>query len=122
MLTYPDHAEADMAARDAEIVEAAFEALNHDGVEAALAYLDPEVEWLAPPEWLEEHLYKGHEGVRKVTSIWREAFDEYHLDVAEIIEAGDGVLALVTRRGRIKRSGDPIAQRIAYVWKLRDGR
>lgn len=72
-------------AQNVEVVRAALEALNRDGVEAALAYIDPEVEWLAPPEWLEEHLYKGHDGVRKVASIWRETFDEYRLDLEEAI-------------------------------------
>ena len=105
-----------------DIVRAALAAFNHDGVEAALAYLHPEVEWLAPPEWLEEHVYAGHNGVRKVASIWHETFDAYELDVEELIDAGDHVVALITRRGRIKRSGDPIEQRIAYDWTLRDGR
>ena len=107
--------------QDVEIVRAALEGFNDGGVEAVIAYLDPEVEWLAPPEWLEEPVYYGHDGVRKVASIWRESFDEYRLDLEEVIDAGDHVVALVTRRGCIKRSGDPIEQRIGYDWTVRGG-
>ena len=33
---------------------------------------DAEVEWLAPPEWLEERLYKGHEGAQARVDVERE--------------------------------------------------
>jgi hypothetical protein len=48
------------------------EAFNREGVEAALAYFDPDVEWLGPPEWLEEHLYKGQDGIREIAAVWGE--------------------------------------------------
>ncbi len=51
-----------------------------------------------------------------------EIFDDYRLDLEEIIDAGDHVVALVTRRGCIKRSGDPIEQRIGYDWTIRNGK
>ena len=108
---------------DVEVVRAALESFNEGGVEAVIEYLDPDVEWVAPPEWLEEPVYYGHDGVRHVSAIWRETFDEYRLDLEEVIDAGDHVVALVTRRGRIKRSeGDPIEQRIGYDWTVRDGK
>ena len=107
---------------DAEIVKAAMESFNEGGVEAVIEYLDPDVEWVAPREWLEEPVYYGHDGVRTVSAIWREIFDDYRLDLEEIIDAGDHVVALVTRRGCIKRSGDPIEQRIGYDWTIRDGK
>jgi uncharacterized protein len=110
------------ATTDEQVVRATLDALNGDGVEAALAYFDPQVEWLAPPEWLEEHLYKGHDGVRRLAGRWHETFDDYRLDLEEIIDAGDHLVALVTRRGRMKRSGDLLEQRIAYHWNVRHGK
>lgn len=112
-----------MSQENVEVVRKTLEAFNRDGVEAALAYFDPEVEWLGPPEWLEKHLYKGHDGIREIAAVWGENFDEYRLDLEEAIDAGSNrVVALVYQRGLIKGGGGPIEGRIGYDWKLRDGK
>jgi ketosteroid isomerase-like protein len=79
---------------DLEIVRRTIEAFNRDGVEAAIQYLDADIDWVAPPEWLEEPVYKGHDGIRRIASQWTENFDQYRLDLEELIDAGDRVLAL----------------------------
>jgi ketosteroid isomerase-like protein len=104
-----------------EVVRRTLETFNREGVEAALAYLDPEVEWLAPPEWLEQHMYTGHDGIREIASLWSENFEEYRLDLEELIDTGDDVVALLYQRGRIKRSSDLIESPIGYVWTVRNG-
>ncbi len=111
-----------MSQQNVEIVRRTIEAFNREGVEAALAYMDPAIEWVGPPEWLEDSLYKGHDGVRKIALLWSEIFDEYHLDWERGIDAGDHVVVLLIQRARIKGSGDPIEQRIGYDWELRDGK
>jgi ketosteroid isomerase-like protein len=111
-----------MSQENVEIVRDTIEAFNRDGVEAALAYFNPGVEWLGPPEWLEKDLYKGHDGIREIASVWSENFDEYRLDLERVIDAGDHVVALVNQRGRIKGSADSIEQRIGYDWEVRDGK
>jgi ketosteroid isomerase-like protein len=106
-----------------EVVRRTLEAFNREGVEAALAYFDPEVEWLGPPEWLEKHLYKGHDGIREIAAVWGENFDEYRLDLEEAIDAGNGhVVVLVHQRGLIKGGGGPIEGRIGYDWEVRDNK
>jgi ketosteroid isomerase-like protein len=107
---------------NAEVVRGALETFNREGVEAALAYFDPEVEWLGPPEWLEKHLYKGHDGIREIATVWAESFQEFRLDLEELIDAGDRVVALVYQRGRIKGGGTRIEQRIGYNWEVRNGK
>jgi ketosteroid isomerase-like protein len=111
-----------MSKENVEIVRRTIETFNRDGVEDALEYFDAEVEWLGPPEWLEEHLYKGHDGIRRIASVWSESFDEYRLDPQRFIDAGDQVVALVVQRGRIKGSADPVEQMIGYVWEVRNGK
>jgi ketosteroid isomerase-like protein len=109
--------------RNVEIVRATIDAFNREGVEAALVYFDPEVEWVGPPEWLEKHLYKGHDGIREIAAVWGENFDEYRLDIEEVIDAGHNhVVALVLQRGLIKGGGGPIEGRIGYDWEVRDGK
>ena|SRR5690242_15826169 len=111
-----------MSQENVEVVQAVFDVFNREGIEAALGYFDPEVEWLGPPEWLEDHLYKGHDGMRRIASVWGENFDEYRLDLERLIDAGDDVVVLVYQRGRIKGSGDIIEQPIGYEWRIRKGK
>jgi ketosteroid isomerase-like protein len=106
-----------------EVVRRTLETFNREGVEAALAFFDREVEWLGPPEWLEKHLYKGHDGIREIAAAWEENFGEYRLDLEEAFDTGDDhVIALVHQRGLIKGGGGPIEGRIAYDWEVRDGK
>jgi len=111
-----------MSQDNIEVVQAIFDLFNRDGIEAALGYFDPEIEWLGPPEWLEEHLYKGHDGMRKIAAVWGENFDEYRLDLERLIDIGDELVVLVYQRGRIKGTGDVIEQPIGYEWYIREGR
>jgi ketosteroid isomerase-like protein len=107
---------------NAEIVGRALEAFNRGGVDAALQYLDPDIEWWGPEDWLEERLYRGHDGVRRLTSFWTQTFDEYRIDLDETRESGDTVLALCHQRGRIRGTGDQIAEPIAYIWEIHNGK
>jgi len=111
-----------MSRENVEIVRKVFDTFNREGLEAALTYFDPEVQSLGPPEWLEEHLYKGHDGMRKIASVWAENFDEYRLDVERLIDVGDEVVVLLYQRGRIKGRTDTIEQPIGYEWQLRNGK
>ena len=113
---------ARMSQEDVEVVRRTLAAFNENGVEATLEYFDPEVEWVGPPEWLEKHLYEGHEGIREIAAVWTESFDDYHLVPVEFVDAGDDVVALVFQRGHVKGSSDPIEQQIGYVWTVRNGK
>jgi ketosteroid isomerase-like protein len=110
-----------MSGENIEVVRRALEMFDREGVEAALQYFDTEVEWFGPPEWPEERLYKGHDGIRKLALLWTENFEEFRVDVEELIDAGDEVVALGYNRGRIKGSAAPIEHQVAYIWTLRNG-
>jgi hypothetical protein len=99
----------------------AIEAFNKGGVEAALPYLDPEIEWCAPPEWLEDRLYEGHDGVRRLGAYWTQLFDEYRLRVERVVDlGGERVVVLLHQTGRISGSPDRIVAPIGYVAEICD--
>ena len=52
-----------MSQENVELVKRSFEAFSRGGIEAALSYFDPEVEW---SPLLEE--FRGHAGIRQVLS------------------------------------------------------
>jgi ketosteroid isomerase-like protein len=99
----------------------AIDAFNETNVEAALPYLHPEIEWVAPPEWLEDRLYKGHDGIRRLSAYWTQLFDEYRLIPERVMDAGDGrVVLLLQQEGRIIGSGDRVESPLGYLAEIRD--
>jgi ketosteroid isomerase-like protein len=105
-----------------EIVRRANEALNRGGVEAALEYLDPNIEYIPSAQWPEARVYKGYDGMREFQALWTEQFDQFRLDLERLIDAGDHVIALIYLRGHIKGTADQIEQLIGYDCEIRDGR
>jgi hypothetical protein len=51
-----------MSQKNVEVVRRAHEAFNREGPEAALTYLDPEVEWHDLPDQPEANVHHGHDG------------------------------------------------------------
>ena len=51
-----------MSDEDLDLARVVIDAFNRGGIEATLDYADPEVEWWAPSGWMEESVYRGHEG------------------------------------------------------------
>jgi ketosteroid isomerase-like protein len=89
------------------------------GVEALVDYFDPSAELIAPAEWPEARVDWGHNGVRRVWAAWSEQFDDFHTDLARIIDCGgDRVIALMTQRGRIKESERELEQRVAVDFEI----
>ncbi|HSD23165.1 MAG TPA: nuclear transport factor 2 family protein [Solirubrobacterales bacterium] len=99
----------------------AIEAFNGAGVEGALPYLDPEIEWWAPPDWLEDRLYRGHDGIRRLAAHWTQLFDEYQLRLERVVDVDEArVVVLLYQLGRIVGTGDRIEAPIGYVAEIRD--
>jgi len=106
----------------AELVRRLFEAYASGGVEASLAFVHPEITWHAPPEWLEERVYRGHDGLRELADFWDQQFEDYRLVLERTIELDDGrVLALLYQRGRISGSDAEVEQEVGYLVCARDG-
>ena len=62
---------------------------------------DPEVEWVAAPHsLLASEEYRGYDGVRRFWTQFLSAWDEYGLQVDEVIDAGDQVVAVMRLSGR----------------------
>ena len=62
---------------------------------------DPEVEWVAAPHsLLASEEYRGYDGVRRFWTQFLSAWDEYGLQVDEVIDAGDQVVAVMRLTGR----------------------
>ena len=112
-----------MSAQNVEIVRRAYEAFNIDDPEAAIALLDPDVEWTLPAHFPDAETWRGRdrvvEGLRSMAS----SFDSLNLEVHELIDAGDRVVALVHIQGRAAVTGLDLSGMgvDGHIWTLRDG-
>jgi ketosteroid isomerase-like protein len=83
--------------------------------------VDPEVEWVAAPHsLLASEEYRGYDGVRRFWTQFLSAWDEYGVQVDELIDAGDHVVAVLRLRGRTNEL--EVDEARSSLITLRDGR
>ena len=106
-----------------ELVERTRDAFAADGVEAILRFFAEDCVWYPFPEWLEEPEYRGHDGLRAITGVWTDNFDDFEMIDREIRPVNGRVVALGETAGRIKSSGAAIQQPVGIVYSdFRDGK
>ena len=112
-----------MSRENVEISSNAIAALNRDGVEAFLGYCDPAVEWIAPPDWPEDPVFKGHDGVRRAIGLFDEQLDEFRVEMERVVDVDEHrVVVLLHQSGRIKGSRHTLKEPIAVATEFRDGK
>jgi ketosteroid isomerase-like protein len=112
-----------MSQENVEMVRRSFDAYARGGIEATFPFYAPDVVWDPGSEWVEETLYRGHDGIRRIDRVFLENFDDYRLQLHDVRAAGDRVVALYEAIGRIKGSTKTIRQPVAIVIdEIRDGK
>jgi ketosteroid isomerase-like protein len=112
-----------MAEKDVEVVRRGFAALADEGIEGVIPHFTEDVVVYSIPEWPDDPEYHGHEGVRRLFRQWAENFDDFGLELRELHDGGDGVVALLALTGRTKRTSIPMRMEIGAIYSgLRDGR
>ena len=100
-----------------------YEAFNRGDLDGALAVIAPDAEYLSTGTIPgSAGVYRGPEGLRRFLDWFFEEFDQPHIEVHEIIDAGDQVLVSLTNRGRGKQSGADVSWHVWQVSTVRDGK
>jgi ketosteroid isomerase-like protein len=115
-----------MSQENVELARRAYAALNGRDLDALLAVMDPEVELKARFMEMEgDSYFRGHSGVREWWDRLLAIFPDFRVEVLEIRDFGDRVIAALRVRGHGLESGVPIdhlASRAAYPSIRRSGR
>jgi uncharacterized protein len=113
-----------MSQENVEIVRRMYDAIARRDAEGVFALYDPEVEWDISrlPNVMGRGVYRGHEGIRRWSHEWYEAWETVGEDIEELIDAGEQVISVVTARGRGRASGVEIEAHYASVWTIREGK
>jgi ketosteroid isomerase-like protein len=112
-----------MSAQNVEIVRRAYEAWNSDDPESAIDLLDPQVRWSLPQHFPDAETWQGRERVVEGLTAMAGAWESLRIDVHELIDEGDRVVARVRFQGRSAITGLALegAGIDRQVWTLRDG-
>jgi ketosteroid isomerase-like protein len=110
-----------MSEENMHLVRRMNEAFNR-GDDSWIGFYDPEVEFRTPPEWPEDSVYRGHDGIRRAAALWAESFSEYVWKIDSLIDAPDCVVGLHHHRGRIRDGGGWVERPLGAVYFLRSGK
>ena len=111
-----------MASANEGIVHRLMEAWNRSDLDAMLTLFDPECEVVFPPGVPEPGPFHGHAELRQWAEGFLAAWEFHHAEVAEIVHAGDRVVAMLHQVGRGAGSGVEIDETDANVFEIRAGR
>ncbi len=116
-----------MSQENVERVRRGYEAFNRGDLADAAKDFDPNIEWRIPfqlPDSPPDETYRGPEGVLQFWETWRSAFDDFRLELEEIIDAGDRIIVFAAVHGRGAGSGAEVkTPSFPQVWTFgEDGR
>jgi ketosteroid isomerase-like protein len=116
-----------MSEENVEIVRRYFEVFNEGGIEAVISggFWSPEVVWDTSPSGIPGiGVYRGYDEIRSFfEDDWFKTFpfEDWEIDVEELIDLGDQVLVISRQRGRGATSGVGAELEQAHIVTLRDG-
>jgi uncharacterized protein len=96
----------------------AYAAFNRGDMDAAVAGLDPQIEWTEPVEFPGGGAYHGRDGVKRYLTQSRAAWAEVSSQPEQFIPAGDRIVVLVHARVRPKGSNDWQDVKLADVYTI----
>jgi ketosteroid isomerase-like protein len=97
-----------------------FFSMSPDDLRAGMTELfDPQVEWRDQRELPGATVHHGIEGVMCHLSAAMETLDYEGVDLLDVLDAGESVVAVYRFRARGRASGVPVERDAAYVWGFR---
>jgi ketosteroid isomerase-like protein len=113
-----------MSQENVEVVQEVMAAWNSHDVERWLRCWDPTCEWVPRLRGQVEgaQTYRGREGLRR---FWEEddaVWDEFQVELHDVRQIGDEVVAAGTGRARGKESGVDTTRPFAFRFRVQGGR
>ena len=112
-----------MSGQNVELVRAAYDAYNREGITGILRYLDPEVEWRNASESPDAGVFVGHEGVVEWQGMVDEGFKDMYFEPGRIDQLPQGqVLVSVRFRFRAPTSDVQVEVPFVHLMTWREGK
>ena len=111
-----------MSEQNVEVVRHFFELFDRGETEALMRYVDPAMETIEGTELPGAGTYTGRGGLAKAYDRWASQWDDFRLELTELIDAGRDVVAITHHRGTGRASGVAVDTIVAYVFTVDGGR
>ncbi len=108
--------------RAIRVLREAYAAFNRGDIAAAVAQMDPQIDWTEPAEFPGGGTYHGQDGVAAYLTQSRAAWAEVISEPERFITAGDRVVVFVHARVRPKGSTEWQEVRLADVYTFHNGK
>ena len=106
-----------------DLVRLGFEAIERGDMAVFDGMTTEDLVLVQPPEVPDAKTYEGRGAIVESLEDWPKQWEDFRMDLIEIIDAGDEVAVSVTRhRGRGRESGIEMDFEVFYVQRGRDGR
>jgi len=110
-----------MSEENVQLVRRTYEAGNQGDYDALVSYFHPEIEFHAYPRSPEVGVYHAKQALREyIENVW-EHFERVRIEVDELLDAGDQVVAVTTLHVVPKRGQHEMTFQIVEVFTIRDG-
>jgi ketosteroid isomerase-like protein len=111
-----------MSAENVELIRTWTDAFNRRDFDAMVDWLDSDVELHEWPTAPGAEVYRGPDGALRAIDNWFEVWEWMHIDVEDIVDAGDRVLVTLHQRAKGKGSAIEVEIRSFNVYTFRGGR
>ena len=106
-----------------DLVRLGFEAVQRGDMAVFDGMTTPDLVLVQPPEVPDAKTYEGPDAIAESMEDWPKQWEDFRMDLIEILDAGDEVAVSVTRhRGRGRESGIEMDFEVFYVHRGRDGK
>ena len=111
-----------MPSEQLDLARRGIEAHNGGGFAGLADLLHDDVVAVVPDGLPNAGVYRGPEGFAAMMAQWVEAWEDFRVEIEELIEEGDAVLARVVQHGRGRGSGIETTMPAVHLMRFRDGR
>ena len=109
-----------MSQENVEAVRRIYEEYAAGDVDGLLARVDPEIEFDLSDRLPDEGLHRGREAYRQFLERTFELWADFRVEVEDLVDAGDAVVAIIHTTATGRGSGIEIDERVGHVFWLRD--
>jgi ketosteroid isomerase-like protein len=111
-----------MTQEGVELLKQSLEAIQRGDLAWFEGRTAPDLVIVQPPEVPDFKSYEGPNAVAEALADWPTQWEDFRMDLLEIIDVGDDVYVTATRhRGRGRESGIEMDFQVFYVTRSRDG-
>ena len=109
-----------MSREKVEVVRAIYDAFNRGDTDAILELVDPAVS-VEDRAVIDGATYEGRDGALRFLAFQAEAFNAQSVELEELVDTTDEIVAVIRLRGEGPRSGVPLEGRFSHVWEVAGG-